>query len=287
MYTDRDFQAVVRDLRAEDAMSHSRGLQALYELVGTEGASTSVLRTAADMCCAIVRHDGAYPVADPVRDGIEQVLALLLRKLADYTCADLRGAYITRADFDGCNLVGANLTGASLGTARFEGAKLPGARLIGACASAEAVFAGADLTGAELDGFGAPRANLACVTAPGARGCEMSVPEAQAGNSVWLGAVLVGVDFYKAALGGADFRGANLTNAKMRRCQLNGSKTTDFRGANLTGVDMDGATLYDVDFRGANLAGARLTDVMIEKTRWDGAILNGAQIAIQGGGLRL
>lgn len=285
MYTDRDFQAVVDDLRAQESKSHSRGLQALFELVGPEGATTSVLRAATDLCCAVVRGDGAYRVSDHVRSGAAQVLALLLRRLTDYTRADLRGADFSQAqpvDFDGCHLAGADLTGARLGTASFEKAKLVGARLIGASASLGAVLAGADLTGAELDGFDALGANLAHVTAPAARACGMRLSEAEAGNSVWLGAVLVGADFYKTALGGADFRGANLTNAKLRQCQLNGSQTTDFRGANLTGADMDG-----VDFRGANLTGARLTDILIEKTRWDGAVLTGSHISIQGGSYQL
>lgn len=224
MDTDRDFQAAIRDLRADDSESHSRGLQQLHDLVGPAGASPSVLRAAADVCCAIVRQDvGAYRAADPVLDGVGQVLALLLRKLTDYTCADLRGADISRGqvvDFDGCHLVGVNLTGASLGTASFEKAKLQGARLIAAYASVGAVFAGADLTGAELDGFGAPGANFAHATASGARACGIRLPEAQAGNSVWLGAVLVEADFYEAELGGADFRGANLT-CQPHRCAAN------------------------------------------------------------------
>lgn len=50
---------------------------------------------------------------------------------------------------------------------------------------------------------------------------------------------------------------------------------------------MDGATLYNVDFRGANLTGARLTDILIEKTCWDGAVLTGSHISIQGGSYQL
>jgi hypothetical protein len=192
MHTISDFQTVVDDLRAEEPEAYSRGVEALFGLVGADVAPpASVLRVATDVCCALVREDPAYRAADEVRLAAGRVLSLLVRKLGDYTCADLRGADLiaTQAvDFDGCRLVGVNLTGANLGTASFEKATLPGARLIGANASLGAVLSGADLTGAELDGFNAVRANVANATVSGARACGMRLLEAQGGKSVWIGA---------------------------------------------------------------------------------------------------
>lgn len=48
-----------------------------------------------------------------------------------------------------------------------------------------------------------------------------------------------------------------------------------------------GVYIIVFDFRGANLTGARLTDILIEKTRWDGAVLTGSHISIQGGSYQL
>ena len=78
--------------------------------------------------------------------------------------ADLRGAFLSRADFRVTGLAGANVTGANLSRANLIAADLRGADLRGANLSraylAEADLHGADFSGAKLDGANLAKANL-------------------------------------------------------------------------------------------------------------------------------
>jgi uncharacterized protein YjbI with pentapeptide repeats len=120
-------------------------------------------------------------------------------------------------DLNGLDLRGLNLAHADLAGANLRGCDLSDARLTGCD------FAGADLTGATLRGVFAEAASFA-------------------------GATLVAVDFrhserdlfFGTSLAGADFRGADLSDAILA-------------GADLCGADLRDALLERVDFTGARL----------------------------------
>ena len=65
--------------------------------------------------------------------------------------------------------------------------------------------------------------------------------------------VMLGALILYALTGGADFGGANLSNARFRRADLEG---TSFRNADLEGADFSQARLIGADFSGCSLFGA-------------------------------
>ncbi len=85
------------------------------------------------------------------------------------------------------------------------------------------------------------------------------------------GAKLSDADLRRANLDGADLSGANLYGADLRRANLDGA---DLSGANLDGADLSGAYLYGADLRRANLYGADL-----RRANLDGADLSGAKLS--------
>lgn len=170
-----------------------------------------------------------------------------LRK-ADLTRANLKGAILRQADLRGANLMGANLSGADLSGAKFDQAFL---RL--------ANFNGANLTGASLvgaDGRG-------WVTS--AQGKTI-----KAHRTSFQGAILRQADLSQAYLRLCDFRGADLTAARLVETDLSSvdgrslegesgkRKPTLLTEANLYHASLRKAQFPAADFRKANLNGADL-----------------------------
>jgi len=153
--------------------------------------------------------------------------------------ADFRDAELLRADFLGANLSGADLRGTELKSANLAGANLIGAR-----------FDGADLSGAKVsvailsavDPIDAERRRI---------GVDYQSPnfrDAKLGRADFTGANLMGANFFGADLTATIFNGADLTDAELGQVVLSGALVIS---ANLTRANLRGADLSGVDLRTA------------------------------------
>lgn len=196
----------------------------------------------------------------------------------DLSLLDLAGI-----DFKGAHLSGANLYGVDLTTANLKGSRLDGVKLDRAAIS-KADFSGANLERASLM---RPSVNT-----------QLGINSADAPK--FAGANLRYIRL-TAMMDGADFRGADLTGARMgphepradissmpsswlRGCDFSGAKMAGadlmwaklrfsrFVGADVSGVNFSGADLAMTDFSGANIAGADFTGADV-----DGTIFNGVR----------
>ena len=94
-----------------------------------------------------------------------------------------------------------------------------------------------------------------------------------AGERVFSGSDLRGVD-----LSEADLRGVDLSGANLRQANLSGA---DLSQVNLYGADLSGAKLRGTSLRGANLGAARLGSTgATERARLDGAAVAAAQFVM-------
>lgn len=201
----------------------------------------------------------------------------------DLSGKDLSFLDLAGIDFRGAQLSGANLYGVDLNAANLKGTKLDGVKLD------RAAIERADFSGANLE-----RASLLRPSV----NTELGVNSSNAPK--FAGANLRYVRL-TAMMDGADFRGADMTGARMgphepradissmpsswlRGCDFSGAKMegadlmwaklrfSKFVGADLRGVNFSGTDLAMTDFSGANVAGADFTDADL-----DGAILNGVR----------
>lgn len=171
---------------------------------------------------------------------------------ASFAGAEGRGAVFEactgqRSSFARCELIEANFVGVQLDSADFTEAALEGARLEGSLLP--------DLQADELSARGAvfnraslQNARFAKAVLEGAQfdaiAADDSVWErAQLAHASFAGAHLSGANFARAALDGANLRGAVLDEARFAKASLS--------GANLVGVDVAALTLDGADLTGA------------------------------------
>jgi uncharacterized protein YjbI with pentapeptide repeats len=178
---------------------------------------------------------------------------------ADLTGANLNSANLSGADLDGAtlnraNLSEANLSGADLVLASLIGANLREAILSGGAYLREANLSGADLTGAVLGPAYFVRANLREANLSGAhlggadfRGADLT--RAAGLIKAWLGGAIL----FQANLSEVDLMGATLTGADLREANLT--------GANLSRANLSVATLVETDLAGADLTDCRIYGV--------------------------
>jgi uncharacterized protein YjbI with pentapeptide repeats len=172
----------------------------------------------------------------------------------DLSGLNFKGATLARSDLFGVDFTGANLKGTDLSHTRLD----------------RSVLIGADLSGANLRG--------ATIQRPAVYSNFSNDP---ADAPRFSGANMTGVRVM-ANLSGADFRGANLTNADfspLEGLMKNVLKSCDFSGAALKGANFDGADLTFSRFVGADLAGANLKKADLSKTDLTGADLTGADVS--------
>lgn len=193
----------------------------------------------------------------------------------DLSTLNFKGANLARSDFYGTDFTAANLSGVNLTNTRLDRAVLIRANL-----------SGADLTGATIlrpTVFTDLSNDLA--DAPQFSGATLKRIKVQAdlSGANFRGADLTEADFSplearpgqgtlvtlaKNVLKSCDFSGARLRDAKFNRAVLWFAR---FTGADLRGADFSEADLTNVDFSGADLRGARFTGADL-----DGATLSGA-----------
>lgn len=93
-------------------------------------------------------------------------------------------------------------------------------------------------------------------------------------NVDWSGCKMNWID-----LSGADLRGANLAGASLLNSNLSGANLAgaNLAGALLGGANLQGTDLTDADLRTATLVKSKLTGVILDRTRFDGAIYANAK----------
>lgn len=181
----------------------------------------------------------------------------------DLSDLNFKGAILARSDFYGTDFTGANLSGADLSHTRLD----------------RSVLIRADLSGANLTGATIYRPTIYS---------DMASLLSDAPR--FSGANLTSVRV-QAELSGADFRGANLTNANfspleerpgqgtLMTLSRNVLKSCDFSGARMHNANMTRAVLLFSRFTGADLTGANLAGADLSRTDFSGANITGADFS--------
>lgn len=199
----------------------------------------------------------------------------------DLSGKDLSFLDLAGVDFKGALLSGANLYGVDLKTANLKGSQLAGVRLD------RAAIEGTDFSGANLERASMLRPSVYT---------RLGINSAKAPK--FAGANLRHIRL-TAMMDGADFRGADLTGARMgphepradissmpsswlRGCDFSGAKMigadlmwaklsfSRFVGADVREVNFSGADLSMTDFSGADVRGANFGGADLDGARFDG-----------------
>ncbi|MFE2736235.1 pentapeptide repeat-containing protein [Streptomyces sp. NPDC059349] len=243
---------------------HRTVVEVLSAFVRTPVSASSIRHTVAG--CS----DGTDPEREP-RDipapDVAAALTVLGRQPARDKPAvpDLRGARLAGAVLRDISLEEANLQGAVLTAAVFEGVLLFGAHL-----------ASATLTGAVFRA-----SDLSQVIAPGADLNGVNVENSVFTNAVLTTARLTGADlaytdFRHANLTNANLTGADLVKAKLQYACL---EHADLSGAKLEGADLTHTDLVRARLTEADLTGALLDQANLAHADLSDAILDGVDLA--------
>ncbi len=173
----------------------------------------------------------------------------------DLSELDFKGAILARSDFYGTDFTGANLSGADLSHTRLD----------------RSVLIRANLSGANLTGATILRPTIYS---------DLSTKTSDAPH--FSGANMTSIHV-QAELSGADFRGADLSDANFFPLEgrpgegtlatpyRNILKYCDFSGARLRNADMQRAVMWFAKFTGADLRGTKFTDADLSRADFAGA----------------
>ncbi|MFN3200504.1 MAG: pentapeptide repeat-containing protein [Bradymonadia bacterium] len=199
---------------------------------------------------------------------------------SDLRGADLRGAKLFHASFEGANLEGADLRGVVLYHSDLSHSNLQGAR-IGAGYEWVCVGSGGCIIGDERCVSRTQATWLYGVDLSGARVGDAlnTVPQ---GNIPW--ARFVGTDLRGAQLEWSDLQGmafdeADLTGASLYHSDLNRAsfRNAVLHRANLSGAHLKGADLAGADMREAELLWVDFEGMVLTDTNLNGAIVRREQ----------
>ena len=222
------------------------------ELLGPEGVSIrqdANALTARDVTAAFFKAKPGQPV--------------------NFSGRTLRDLDLSGLDFGGAELAGADLFGADLTSANLKGVNLAGGNLN------RTIVIRADFSGANLKG--------ALIMRPSV---STTLDYDMAESPRFAGADMRNVRM-TAKMIGADFRGANLTQANLGphepRADISSMpnsvyKACDFSGATMTDVDLSRGILMFSRFVGADLRRANLSYTDMSKVDLSGADLTGADL---------
>ena len=154
--------------------------------------------------------------------------------------ADLRNAFLSRADMCGANLCGANLYGANLSVANLYNADMCGANLCGA-----------NLYGANLRNAFLSRADL----------CGANLSGADLRDAYLCGANLSVANLYNADMCGANLCGANLYGANLSVANLYNADLSDVKADQATAMFFPQCP--DGEFVGYKKAGGKIVKLLI------------------------
>jgi uncharacterized protein YjbI with pentapeptide repeats len=212
-----------------------------------------------------------HPSADiSVRDMASALFKAKPGETLDYSNHDLTYLDLSGLNFKGAKLANSNLYGADFTGANMRGTDMSGTRLD------RATLIRADFSGANLS-----RASILRPT------IYTDLTESLGDAPRFAGANLTGTRVM-ANMSGADFHGADLTNANftprearagqgtLSTLAKNLLKSCDFSKAIMRGADFDHAVMTFSRFIGADLTGAKLTDTDLSRADFTGANLTDA-----------
>ncbi len=226
---------------------------------------------AASVCVAVVL--GVLPVA--ARPLTARDVTIKFHQAApgtpvDFSNQDLSFLDLAGLDFKSANLKNVNLYGADLSSANLKNVDLAGAKLD------RATIVRADFSGANLQG--------ATIMAPSVFSTAMID---HADTPKFVDANLRGARI-AARLDGTDFRGADLTDARIgpnergsEAGMAHSSKmmATNFSGATMTGTDMREVDCTFCRFTGAKMGNAKLIHVDLSRADFTGATMTNADLS--------
>lgn len=222
-------------------------------LLGGPSVATDI--SARDVAEALFKSTKGSPVDLSGRSLAGLDLAGLDFKGARLAGADLFGADLTRTKLDGANLEGATLDRATVSYTDFTGARMKGAVL-----RSLTVFSDLEPNPAQAPRFtGADLTGaeiIARLDGADFRGANLTDARIKPQLPSW------GAFTPRAVLVSADFSSANLTRLEVRKAVLRFARfvdavvrAADFRDCDLTGADFSGADLSGANFTGANVDG--------------------------------
>ncbi len=212
----------------------------------------------------------AFAADFTAREVTEAFFKLVPGRVLDFSGKDLSFLDLAGIDFKGATFVNANLYGVDLTRASLKGSNLSGVKLD------RAVMIRSDFSGANLSGASIMRPSVYTTL-------DANREEAPK----FSGANLRGIRI-TAMMDGADFRGADLTDARMGphepRADISSMPASvlrgcDFSGAILRGADLMWAKLSFSKFTGADMTGVNLNGADLSKTDLSGADVTGADLA--------
>lgn len=248
------------------------------------------------LSAAIAHAEDLGPVSPDADFTAQQVTTILFKvrpgERADFAGRDLtyldlsdldfKGAMLARSDFYGADFTASNLSGADLTRTRLDRAVLIRANLSGANLTDATIYRPTIYSDEKSTLTDAPKFAGANLT-------RISV-QADLSGADFRGADLTDANFSPLEarpgkgtlttqpsniLRSCDFSGARLGNADMTRAKLTFSR---FTGADVRGVKFNGADLTKVDFAGADLSGADFTGADLYDANFAGA--HGLETAI-------
>jgi uncharacterized protein YjbI with pentapeptide repeats len=192
---------------------------------------------------------------------------------------NLRFAHVSGAELSGvhceaCQLDEATFDGAVLERASFHQCSLSGARFV-AAQLAQASFVDctlneADFEKAELSGTHVSHSNLDDVTLEAANAAGLTVEASGAARLRAGGVDLRFAEWRQVTCDYAFFEGANLSDARLRQCQLRGA---DFSAGSLARTHFHGSMLSGAKFARADLSDAQLLGSDCFEASFEGARL--------------
>jgi uncharacterized protein YjbI with pentapeptide repeats len=203
------------------------------------------------------------------RQIIEALAKATATETPDYSGKNLSFLDLANIDFKGAKLAKADLFGADLTGTSLKGSDLSGVRLD------RATVLKSDFSGANLEGASMMRPAV-----------NVSLDRNSAEAPKFAGAKLRGIRM-TAMMDGADFRGADLTDAKLGphepRADISSMPSSlmrgsDFSGATLLRADLMWAKLAFSRFVGADLREVNLVGADLSMTDLSGADLTGADL---------
>ncbi len=206
----------------------------MYQPLTTQGYA--ILQSHRDAACA-----GASAWRSRIWQRMGALALCLTGATAWAGCSDAPAAGVDWTQCEKMRLVlrSAELTGARMAGADFDGTDLQGAKM-----------AGADLTHSSVD-----RARLSGADLSRAKLVQLNGYRATFKGSNLAGADMTKAELFRANLSAANLSGANMRKSELQRANLDGA---NLDGANLTGADLARANLVNARLNGTRLAQARM-----------------------------
>ena len=194
---------------------------------------------------------------------------------ARFPGADLEGASFAKCILNNSDFTGVRAAGIRLHQCILDGARLDGAILTGADLS-QSILDRCTLEDARLDQAALDRCTLGNCQLDRADFTRAALHDTLLDGCTGSGVRFAGADLDRlrsgegTALPGADFAGATLNGACLRR--------SAFPGATFAGCRLDDAVVEACDLRGANLRGARARRARFKRSNLEGARMQGLDL---------